>query len=76
MDAIAPSSNPVIFGDGSYWLSRRVVSDDTYVQVVREAAGLAENGQVGLRLFCRAGGELLYTDSGSPAPFGLLQMHS
>jgi len=47
--------------------------DDTHVQVVREASGLAEKALVGLRMFVRYGGALLYTDGGSPAPFGVLQ---
>ena len=66
----------VVFGDGAYWMTRCVMNDDTHVQVVREAYGLAEKGLVGLRMFVRYGGALLYTDGGSPAPFGVLQNHS
>jgi HK97 family phage major capsid protein len=76
MDPIGPGNHPVIFGDGSYWLSRNVVNDDAYVQLVKEAAGLAEKGQVALRMFCRWDGVLLYNDANSPAPFGLLQNHT
>src|SRR6266850_360919 len=80
MQSIGAGNIPVLFGDGSYWLSRNVVdtSDEstTYVQLVKEAAGLIEKGLVGLRMFCRWGGSLLYTDANSPAPFGLLQNHT
>jgi HK97 family phage major capsid protein len=80
MDNIGPSNHPVLFGDGSYWLSRNVVdtSDEpmTYVQLVKEAPGLPEIGAVALRMFCRWGGTLLYNDVNSPAPFGVLQNHS
>jgi len=76
MDSISPSSYPVIFGDGSYWMTRKVVNDSTYVQVVKEAAGLAEKGLVALRMFARFDGALLWNDVDSPAPFALLQMHS
>jgi HK97 family phage major capsid protein len=76
MDSISASSYPVLFGDGSYWMTRKVVNDDTYVQVVKEAAGLAEKGLVALRMFARFDGTLLWSDVDSPAPFALLQMHS
>jgi len=80
MDSIGAGKYPVLFGDGSYWLSRNVVdsSDEsqTYVQLVKEAAGLAEKGQVALRMFCRWDGVLLWNDAGSPAPFGILQNHT
>lgn len=80
MQSIGAGNIPVLFGDGSYWLSRQVVdtSDEstTYVQLVKEASGLIEKGLVGLRMFCRWGGSLLYTDANSPAPFGLLQNHT
>jgi len=81
MDSIGAGNYPVLFGDGAYWLSRNVVDnsgDDslTYIQLVREAPGLAEKGLVALRMFCRWGGSLLWNDLGSPAPFGLLQNHT
>jgi len=76
MQNIGAGNIPVLFGDGSYWLSRNVIDDNSYVQVVKEATGLAEKGLVALRMFCRWGGSLLYTDANSPAPFGLLQNHT
>jgi HK97 family phage major capsid protein len=72
MDNIGPSNHPVIFGDGAYWLSRNVV-DESFVQIFKEVPGLVENGLLALKMTCRWGGTLLYTDSGSPAPFGVLQ---
>lgn len=74
--SIAAGNVTVVFGDGSFWLTRKVVSDDSYVQLVKEAVGLIEKGQMALRMFSRFGGELLYTDAGSPAPFNYLQQHT
>jgi HK97 family phage major capsid protein len=76
MDGIGVSKYPVVFGDGAYWLTRKIVDDNSYVQLVKEAAGLIEKGEMALRMFCRFDGELLYNDAGSPSPFGLLQNHS
>jgi HK97 family phage major capsid protein len=80
MQGIGAGNTPIVFGDGAYWLSRNVVDNsgeaEDYVQLVKEAAGLIEKGLVGLRMFCRWGGSLLYTDSGSPAPFALLTNHT
>ena len=76
MDSIGAKNHPVIFGDGSYWLTRCVVDVNSYVRMVQEASGLAENGLVALQMFVRYGGSLLYTDASSPAPFGILQDHS
>jgi len=76
MDSIGASKYPVVFGDGAYWLTRKVQDDETYMKVFTETPGLAEQGVVGLRVFARVGGCLLWNDSGSPAPFSLLQNHS
>jgi HK97 family phage major capsid protein len=81
MQSIGAGNTPVLFGDGAYWLSRNVVDNSgdesrDYVQIVKEAAGLIEKGLVGLRMFCRWGGSLLYTDANSPAPFGMLTNHT
>jgi HK97 family phage major capsid protein len=76
MDSIGAGKFPIVFGDGNYWLTRKVIDDRSYVQLVREASGLAEKGQMALRMFSRFGGQLLWNDSGSPAPFGYLQMHT
>lgn len=73
---ISAGNVSVVFGDGSYWLTRKVINDDSYVQLVKEAVGLIEKGQMALRMFSRFGGELLYTDAGSPSPFNYLQQHT
>ncbi len=76
MDSIGASKSPVVFGDGAYWMTRCVMDDLSYVQMVREAAGLIEKGLVGFRMYARYGGSLLYNDANSPAPFGVLKNHS
>src|SRR5262249_52475607 len=76
MQDIGPGNIPILFGAGEYWLSRNVVDDNSYVMLVKEAAGLAEKGLVALRMFCRWDGVLLWNDLGSPAPFSLLQNHT
>jgi HK97 family phage major capsid protein len=77
MENIGPSNIPVILGDFSYWATRLVMADDNVgLMVYREADGLIENGNVGLSCFMRAGGALLYKDTGSPAPFAILRCHS
>jgi HK97 family phage major capsid protein len=54
MDDIGASNVPVIFGDGAYWLTRNVIPNkDDNVSLIEETPGLAENGQVALRIFCR-----------------------
>jgi HK97 family phage major capsid protein len=77
MDNIGASKRPVILGDLSYWATRLIVDGETSgIRIYREAPGLVEQGNVGLRTFVRADGALLWTDTGSPAPFVLLQNHS
>jgi HK97 family phage major capsid protein len=77
MEDIGPSNIPVILGDFSYWATRLVMADDNVgLRTYREADGLIENGNVGLSCFMRAGGALLYHDTGSPAPFAILRCHS
>jgi HK97 family phage major capsid protein len=76
MDNIGASKTPVVLGDFSYWATRLVIDDNSGIAVYREAAGLIENGNVGLRCFARAHGALLYTDTTSPAPFIAIQNHS
>lgn len=76
MDNIGPSAVPVVLGDGSYWTTRLSVAADSGIRVYTEAPGLIDNGNVGLRTFVRADGELLYKDSSAPSPFVLIQNHS
>jgi HK97 family phage major capsid protein len=70
------ASTPVILGDCSYWATRVVQNDNVGIQVYREAPGLIENGNIALRLFARADGNLLYTDTSAPCPFVMIQQHS
>lgn len=82
MPAIGASNVSVVFGDLSYWVTRIVTADGSsddelnYVRVYREAPGLIENGNVGLRAFLRADGALAYNDVNSPTPINYLQQHS
>lgn len=76
MDSIGASNYPVVLGDGSYWATRLSVAADSGIRVYTEAPGLIDNGNVGLRTFVRADGELLYKDSSAPSPFVLIQNHS
>jgi HK97 family phage major capsid protein len=76
MDPIGVSKNSIVFGDLSYWLTRCSIDPITRVQLFKEAVGLAENGEVGLRMFARYDGVLLWNDVGSPAPMAVLQQHS
>ncbi len=73
---IAASSTPVVLGDLTYWATRLIVGDDAGIRVYTEAPGLIEKGDIGLKTFVRADGHLLYTDTGSPAPFTFIQQHS
>jgi HK97 family phage major capsid protein len=76
MNSIGASNYPVVFGDCSYWMTRCAVDATTRVMLFKESPGLIENGEVGLRMFARYDGALLWNDTGSPAPFGVLQNHS
>jgi len=77
MDNIGASKRPVILGDLSYWATRLIVDGQTSgIRIYREAPGLIENGNIGLRTFVRADGGLLWTDTSSPTPFVILQNHS
>ena len=76
MDNIGVSNVPVVLGDFSYWATRLVVDDMAGIKVYTEAPGLVENGNVGLRTFVRADGDLLYKDTSSPSPFVYIRNHS
>jgi len=75
-DNIGASNVPVVLGDGTYWAIRLVTDEKSGIRVYTEATGLVENGNVGMSCFMRADGELLYTDTGSPAPFTYIRNHS
>jgi HK97 family phage major capsid protein len=76
MPNVGASTTPVILGDLSYWATRLIIDDQFGVAVYREAPGLIEQGNVGLRCFARADGALLYKDTNSPAPFVMIQCNS
>jgi HK97 family phage major capsid protein len=76
MDNIGISNVPVVLGDLSYWATRLVMDDMAGIKIYTEAPGLVENGNVGLRTFVRADGDLLYTDTSSPSPFVMVRNHS
>jgi HK97 family phage major capsid protein len=76
LDDIGASKTPVILGDFSYWATRYVFDDNSGIAVYREAPGLAEKGNVGLRVFARADGALLYKDNSAPSPFVPIQNFS
>ena len=79
IDDLGASKTPVILGDFSFWCTRLVTADETDgigLYTYREADSLIENGNVGLACFSRAGGTLLYSDTGSPAPFITIRNHS
>lgn len=75
MDSIGSGKVPVLFGNLGYWCTRCVM-DNTKIQLVKETVGLVEQGEMGLRLWTRYDGALLYTDAGSPAPMNYLQNQS
>ncbi len=72
----AASAVTVLLGDFGYWCTRLVTDDSSGLVVYREAPGLIENGKIGVRCFCRADGNLAWTDTSSPAPILYLQQHS
>jgi HK97 family phage major capsid protein len=76
LPSIGASNTPVILGDLSYWATRLIIDDNAGIAVYKEAPGLIENGNIGMRCFARAHGALLYNDTGSPAPFVMLANHS
>jgi HK97 family phage major capsid protein len=77
LDSIGASKVPVVLGDFRYWATRLVTADEGIgLKVYTEAPGLIERGNVGIRCFMRADGDLLWNDSGSPSPFILVRNHS
>jgi HK97 family phage major capsid protein len=76
MDNIGAANTLVVLGDGTYWCTRLVTDEDAGIRVYSEATGLVEYGNVGLSCFVRADGDLLYTDTNSPAPFTYIRNQS
>ncbi len=76
MPNMGASANSVVLGDLNYWATRLIVGADSGVRVYKEANFLVEQGEFGLKTFVRADGNLLYSGSGSQAPFTFIQQHS
>jgi HK97 family phage major capsid protein len=76
MDSLGPAGNPVLFGDLSYYAVRCAKDPLTYVQVFQQAPGLVEKGEIGLRMFVRYDGNLLYNGGATKPPIAILQCHS
>jgi HK97 family phage major capsid protein len=76
MEDIGASQIPVVLGDWSYFATRFAYDDNAGIAVYREAPGLIENGNVGLRCFGRADSNFLYTDKSAPSPFIQIRMAS
>jgi HK97 family phage major capsid protein len=72
----ASAYGTIVLGDWSFWATRLVNSpDDGGVQVFTER--YAEQGKVGMRMFGRADGGILWDgDVNSQCPFVVLQQHS
>lgn len=75
MPDIGAAANTIVFGDLSYWLTR-CAKNAGYIKLYKEAPGLIEKGEVGLRAFVRYDGVLLYGDSAQVPPIRMLQHHS
>jgi HK97 family phage major capsid protein len=72
----ASVAGSVIFGDLSYWHTFIVSDAQTKIQVLKEAPGLIDSGNYGLRMFLRAGGALAYNGGGTNCPIAYLVSHS
>jgi HK97 family phage major capsid protein len=77
MPSIGVSTVPIVLGDFRYWATRLVTEDDAIgLKVYKEAPGLIEKGNIGIRCFMRADGALLYSDVNAPSPFIPIQCFS
>jgi len=75
MPSIGASTNPIAFGDFTFWAQRLSIGTG-YIKRYINASGLAENFKCGFRAFSRHDGALLFSDPNSAPPIRLLQMHS
>jgi HK97 family phage major capsid protein len=73
MQIVSNGNYPVLFGDLSYWITRLVVDDSSYIKAITQAPGLAENGKIAFRAYMRADGTLAFTSQTDPAPVNLLR---
>jgi HK97 family phage major capsid protein len=75
MPAMGSGTMPIVFGDLSYWITRHATAGDR-VQLIKEASGLIEQGEVGLRTWSRWDGALMYSSASGTCPIKYLVMHS
>lgn len=73
--SIGASSVPVLFGDFSYFAVRHARAGDR-VSIIKEAAGLVEKGEIGMRTWGRWDSALLFGSSSTPPPIVYLTNHS
>ena len=73
MQNVSNGNYPIAFGDLRYWVTRLVVDESSYIKMISEAPGLAENGKVAFRAYMRADGTLAFTSQSDPAPINLLR---
>ena len=73
MQIVSNGNYPVLFGDLSYWVTRLVADDSSYIKMFTQAPGLAENGKVAFRAYMRADGALAFTSASDPAPVNVLR---
>lgn len=71
----ASTQGAIVLGDWQYWATRVCYDETSGVQVFAER--FAELGKVGMRLFARVDGGILWDgDANSNCPFVMLQQHS
>jgi len=75
MPSIGNGNYPIVFGDWSYFMVRNVTSGQR-VQIFKEAPGLLDKGEIGMRFYDRWDCGLLYNDTAAPSPFSFLVTHS
>jgi HK97 family phage major capsid protein len=75
MSGIGSSNLSALLLDGSQFMTRLALDTNTYIKLFRQASGLAENGNVGLRVFLRAGGAWMISSAERP-PVIAIQNHS
>ena len=73
MQIVSNGNYPVLFGDLSYWVTRLVVDDSSYIKMFTQAPGLAENGKIAFRAYMRADGALAFTSASDPEPVNVLR---
>lgn len=78
-----PGNQAIVVGDFSYWATRIVADENAGLLTYREAPGLIEKGNLGVRCFFRADGNLIWSpDPTSPSgpndncPFVVIQSTS